>query len=1074
MNGRLLFRRVPLLAGVLVFAFAGTSLAQQTTGSIRGSVTASTGEPVAAAEITATNQATGVVLRTTATNEGRYRFPSMPVGIYTVTAQRLGFQTTSLTDIRVNLGATNLANFILEVAVAELEALTVTAETPFIDPDQSGVVDLITAEEVQNIPVAGRNFSDLAALSPRVGVDVGDGTGGGLSIGGGRRGANIIQIDGAGTTGTFFGGEARGSDRIPFAFSIETVQEFQVITNAFDVEFGFFSGGVINTVTKSGTNTIHGSLFGYFRDDKFTKDDFFGRETDFSSRQLGGTLSGPLIRDKLHFFVAVERQDRDEPVIALPNRNDVPDPSSQRAHPDSVGRFLDILENTYGVTDETGVFSQTQDEWSIFARLDWQISPKHRLTGRYNYTDLEQLGDRIGTDETFLNGGIFNNTGRSAVLQLNSIFKPTLWNDFRAQLAFEPRPREANTLLPESEVNVVSDWPDGTSSSLRGMECCNDAVLPNNLEETTLELVDNLNILVQQHQVKLGAHFNLFDYENFFFFNQQGQFDFNSLSDFENGIVDDFGRNLPNPGPDGEFFTDDDVTPIAIYKTYELAMYAQDAWRASDQFTLTGGVRLDLTRIPDAAPLNTELEASLGIRTDEKPEGTYFSPRIGFTYDPSRVGTSVFRGGVGLFYGRFPSVLYSNSLLNTGANQLNLFCQDEEAPVPDYDAYKQDLRNIPTACVGGAEAAAPIPNINAFDADFKYPKTWKFSAGYEQEVFRGFRVGIDALYATTTQNFYVEDRNLLDEQFRSGIENRPVHAPADELSSSSGRPGFGDNRIDTDFGQVLLHTSPAEARTWQATFTIGQRGNGWSWNFGYTWNNSRDNASYSCCISSTAQFETPTAGNPNFLGARGDELVGTWGRADFERTHNFVLSGIWEATSWLSLAGIWRTYSGRPWTPIIDGDANADGGSSNDRAFVGTNLVFENGQEDIDLLNLHIQNFDCLQGEVGQIARRNSCKNDFFSQLDLRFILRGTISGVHRLELLVDVFNVLNMLNSDWSRNVGVPQFGDERQLLEIEGFDEATETYTYSVNPSFGEEIDLVPFRTQQGSLQVGVRWVF
>jgi hypothetical protein len=557
----------------------------------------------------------------------------------------------------------------------------------------------------------------------------------------------------------------------------------------------------------------------------------------------------------LHFFVAVERQDRDEPVIALPNRNDVPDPSSQRAHPDSVGRFLDILENTYGVTDETGVFSQTQDEWSIFARLDWQISPKHRLTGRYNYTDLEQLGDRIGTDETFLNGGIFNNTGRSAVLQLNSIFKPTLWNDFRAQLAFEPRPREANTLLPESEVNVVSDWPDGTSSSLRGMECCNDAVLPNNLEETTLELVDNLNILVQQHQVKLGAHFNLFDYENFFFFNQQGQFDFNSLSDFENGIVDDFGRNLPNPGPDGEFFTDDDVTPIAIYKTYELAMYAQDAWRASDQFTLTGGVRLDLTRIPDAAPLNTELEASLGIRTDEKPEGTYFSPRIGFTYDPSRVGTSVFRGGVGLFYGRFPSVLYSNSLLNTGANQLNLFCQDEEAPVPDYDAYKQDLRNIPTACVGGAEAAAPIPNINAFDADFKYPKTWKFSAGYEQEVFRGFRVGIDALYATTTQNFYVEDRNLLDEQFRSGIENRPVHAPADELSSSSGRPGFGDNRIDTDFGQVLLHTSPAEARTWQATFTIGQRGNGWSWNFGYTWNNSRDNASYSCCISSTAQFE---------------------------------------------------------------------------------------------------------------------------------------------------------------------------------------------------------------------------
>ncbi len=1070
--------RVGWLVMAFLLVLPTLVVAQATTGRIRGRIVSVAGQPVDAAEIIATKTATGTVFRTSTDETGRYQLPTLPVGSYNVRVRRIGFAILEQQNIIVRLGATTRANFEMAPPAAALEAvMVVAAVSPLIDPDQSGVVDLVGAQQIEAIPVNGRNFADLVALSPKVGFDVGDGTGGALSLGGGRRGANLIQIDGAGTTGTFFGGEARGSDRIPFAFSIEAVQEFQIVTNAFDVEYGFFSGGVINAVTKSGTNEFHGSLFGYFRDDAVTRTDFFDREAEFTSRQIGGTFSGPLIRDKLHFYVAVERQDRDEPVFGLPSPNDPVDPELQRVHPDSVRRFLDILRTVYGVEDQTGQFQQNQDEWAIFGRLDWQINDAHRLTLRHNYTDLVQENDRINPDETFLNGGVFKNTGNSTVLELNSILSPSAWNQFRAQIAFEPRPREANTLLPESEVNVNSDFTgDGVSdASLRGMECCNDAVLPNNLEETTFEITNNLNFRVADHELKLGVQFNYFDYENFFFFNQQGQFDFDNLSDFENRIPDDYFRNLPNPGPDGQFFTDDDIQPLALYQTSEVGIYGQDTWNVTDRFVLTAGVRLDITSIHDAAPLNQQLVSDFGLSTAVKPSDTNVSPRISFTYDATGTGQTVLRGGVGLFFGRFPSVLYSNSLLNTGGNQLTLFCDGDagEAPTPDYQSYANDLTTIPTSCVGGGAASPPIPDINLFSADFEYPRTWKASFGFAKAITNNLKVDLDFLYAKTDQNFYVEERNLLPQQFTSGIDGRAVFCPSAEVSTSSGRCGFGDNRASSNFDNVLEHTSNAESRTYQLSIGLEQRGGWYSWQAGYTYSNSKDNASYSCCISSTAQFETPTAAGPNDLGGPGDEDTGTWGWSDFSRPHTVVLSGLANLSGGFSVSGIWRTTSGRPWTPIIDGDANGDSGSDNDRVFISNTLVFDDPTVDIPLLDSLISAHSCLAEQVGRIARRNSCRNSMYTQLDLRFRWRRRIYGTHTFEIVADVFNVLNFINRDWSRNVGVRQFQDERHLLEIEGFD-GTDTYTYSVNPSFGEEFDLTNFRTDQGSLQLGVKYGF
>lgn len=1066
---------LPLAAlGLLALGTPRGAAAQVTTGTIRGRVVGQDRAAVSEVRISVRNEETGLTLWTTTNALGLYQLLGLPVGGYRVTARRIGYRPLERPGVEVHIGETVEINFALETATTELEALEVVAAQPLIDRSQSGRVDLITEEAVQSIPTNGRNFADLVALSPSVQLNVGDGSGGNLSIGGGRRGANLVQIDGAGSTGTFFGGEARGSDRIPFAYSLETVQEFQVVTNDFDVEHGFFVGGLINAVTKTGTNELGGSVYGFFRGDALTGDDFFRQPpTDFSSRQFGFTLSGPIVRDKMHFFVAVERQDRDEPIFGLPAPGTPPDPSTN-IHPDSVERFLDILSTVHGVSDVAGRFTQTQDETAIFGRLDWQLSNRHRLTLRHNFTDLDQQNDRISTNETRANGGIFEDRGNSTALSMQSSLSSSVFNEFRAQRATEPRPREAYSVLPEAVVEVSSLFPDGSRTRLSA-EAQNDAVLPNNLEESTWELVDNLSILTGAHAIKLGAQFSSYSYENFFFNRQQGRFRFNSLDSLALGIPRDFQRALPNPGPDGQFFTSDDILPLAIYDTRELSIYAQDRWEVTDRLNVLIGARLDNTSFPDEAPLNRMLVDTLGLFTDVAPSNTYISPRIGFTYDLAADGRRLLRGGVGLFYGRFPSVLYSNALLNTGGNQLFLSCSGALAPTPDYRSYLADLTSIPTACAGGGTAAPPTANINLFADGFDYPKNWKANLGFEQALSDVMKVGFDFVYSKTTDNFYVTDENLLDEQFRSGVENRPVFAPTAAIATSNGSVAFGANRVTQAFGEVLVHQSIAEGRYYAITAHLERQATShMAWQVSYTYANSEDNASYSCCISSTAIFETPTAGDHRFIGGAGDRLAGTWGPSDFDRRHTIVLSWNLRFPWDIQLSGLWRMTSGSPWTPTVDGDANGDGRDDNDRAFVGSGLVFADPAVDVPLLQQKLTEFDCVASQAGHISQRNVCRNPWRRTLDLRLRRAFRTVGRQEIEVVADFFNFGNLIDSDWGRNVGVAQFGDDRQLLVIRGFDPATQTYRYAVNPSFGSVSDLSPFRVDQFQMQLGLRYRF
>ena len=730
------------------------------------------------------------------------------------------------------------------------------------------------------------------------------------------------------------------------------------------------------------------------------------------------------------------------------------------------------MQSVYGydATQEFGQFAQTNDQTAVFARVDWQLNDNHSLTLRNNWTDLSNTNDRVSTNEGVSNGGIFEDRANSFAANLKSIFSPTVFNDLRFQYATEARPREAFSLIPQLELFQGSTLSNG-QSAFTDIEIFNDPVLPNSLDENTIQIVNNLVWQAGDHTVKLGTNNNFYDIDNFFFFNGRGEFEFTSLEDLELGIADEY--SIATPGVDG-------TNPRAVYKVTEYSLYAQDEWQVNEKLSMTYGVRYDVTQFPDEPATNNDFLNEFGIDTGHFPvDNNNIAPRFGFAIDMYGDGRSVLRGGAGLFYGRYPSVFWSNALLNTGESQGFVQCSGSFFDTPEARAAVISIlrgeRPTFTSCgdIPGGAGFAFTPNVNAIDPDMEWPGSWKFNLGYDRLVRDDLRVGFDLQYNMENGNFYNTDVNLLGTQFTTD-GGRPVLAPADEISTSGGEPGFNDQRVTSSFNDALVMTNIADSRTYRASFELEKRfSDNWSARGSYSWSQSKDHSSHSCCISGTAIQETPTAGNPNFLGEIGDEDVGTWGLSDFDRTHTIILSGLWLAPGGLKVSGIYRGMSGFPYTPTVNGDVNGDNRDENDRAFIpatSAGLLWDTPEDQAEFDRLLSEN-SCLQQEAGRIAHRNACRNPWQNRLDMRLAWDvPTVSG-QNVELIADLFNVLNLVNSDWGHQLRV--FDSGTQVLTLEGFDPITERHIYGTNGTFGEERPFA-FSPRQWQVQLGARYEF
>jgi hypothetical protein len=1089
-----------LAALSLMMLPARALVAQQatTTGTVRGTVYGPNEVGVAGAAVVAINSATGTRRGTLTDDRGRYNIPFLDPGTYTVRAQRIGFRPSERTGMRATLGRVETQDFRLEPAATQLDAVNVTASTTqLIEPTKTGTSTRILEEQLRQLPTSDRNFKNLVVLTPGS-SDIGaTGAGGGQSLGGGRTASSNILMDGVNNNESFFGGDARGGDRLPFSYSIEAVKEIQVITAGYDVERGQFTGGTVNAVTKSGTNTFTGSIFDYERGDKrfglrLTGNDFLGRAPrNYMRQQYGASVGGPILKDKLHFFFALDRQVGNEPRPVLQTALDAATMRAAGIHPDTLVKLQNIARTTYGydLAQEVGAFKQNIDESAVFGRIDWQINDRHTLTVRDNYLNFQQTNDRLtispSLNETTSNAGPYKAKANSAVVALTSVLSPRFSNELRAQLSNDRKPRPSNPsvlggIIPQVRINGIAANPgDGGANVSTAVIFGSDPVLhANNLEQDTYELIDNLRYTRENHTFKVGTSLSKIHVFNDFFFNGLGSFTYNSLADFQNRIPASFTRALP--------YTPTSGNPIALFDVYETAVYAQDEWQVTPKLFLTYGLRYDVSRFPTTPAENPLLtgDALLGVRNDVQPtDRNNIAPRFGFTYDPSADGKQVIRGGTGLFYGRAPYVLYGNSLGNTGRTQLDLNCQGALTPQPDFAAYAQNASSIPTTCVGGGAAAASKASPVLFASDFEMTQAWKTNLAYDRLIAPNWRLTLEGVFTRTTNDYIVRDINLdatQDFAIEGGI---PVYQPVGSIAttgSSAGRTNIAFSRRSTNFNNVFVQSSAGEAKSLQGIVQV-QGATRWGGLLAsYTYDRTKDFSSSSCCIAGGDLFNSlRTNGNPN-------DLSDQYAWASYSRPHSVIISPTLNLPYGVLLSGIYRGFSGLPWTPTYGSDVNADG-VANDRLYIPTDAdftspagitFFHNPAQGLDSASQRAQYLsavrsnECLASVRGQVVSRNSCRNPWQNVLDARVAKRFETVRGQGMELSVDFFNVLNGLKSSWGQRNEVQ--ATNMGALTTRGFNATTQRYLYQYNANFGKAEPSAYALSQQFQVQLGARYSF
>ncbi len=1094
------FSAAVLVVGTL-FAPHGAS-AQETTGSIRGVVTAADATPLVGAVVTATNSETGLVRNTSVATDGTYVIRLLPSGVYRVTVRRIGSQQQERTGVRVTVGATASVNFALTDAATQLSAVNVTGAQR-IDVADGGVKQNVTQEEIQNLPTLGRDFTDFIALSGLVAPSPEVTTGGQFSIAGARPSQTNVQLDGVDANNNFFG-ENRGGSRIPFNFSIESVKEFQIITNGFDVEYGNYAGGIINIISKGGTNTFRATGYSNYRGDALTSENFNGTPVNnFSAQQFAFQAEGPLIRDKLFWLVSVDGQRRREPFVPLgpnalrTNAADLerraaafPDSSANllgqaeraRTTADSLGRYFSILRDRYGVTgaeEAYDEFSTRNDVLTAFARLDWNINNRNRLSLRNSWSDYDN-GNETFSGTTI--GGLsqaeaFQNRTNTLVGELTSSLGDRASNVFRFQYATEDRPRVGNDLKPQLRVNNVNT---GSAYAWGG----NNIAFRNRLVENKLQLVNNTTIDFGSHTLKFGTN-NIFShYENDFWLQGSGFYTFDNLAALEAYQPLQYTRNVRADGS----------PPRAVFDVQEYSVYAQDQWRVTPRLLATLGVRYDYSRFGDAPGRVVDAERAFGIETGVAPiDKNNISPRLSLAWDRKGDASEVWRAGAGLFYGRLPAVLGSNVGI-TDVPLQNLACTGSAAdgdanappPVQNYRDWSATGDDNPFNCAGAAGVGG-IPEFSFWTRGFEIPETYRANLGYERELGSRTRLSADYIFAATTKLYTVRNTNLRQPLFSLANEGgRQVFVPVDRFAPNAA--AGNDRLLNTDFGNVFQNFYDGSARSHSLTFNVDQRlGTESSVRASYTYVTASDNSSFSCCTSFAGWSDTRVgATGPNDIGGVGD-TDRAWGPSGFVRNHTIIVSGYSRLPFGFRLSGIWRLSSGTPWGPEQGGDLNGDGLSFNDRPFifapdqfpvnVPTSITGAAAQAEYvaaqrETYKSYLDANPCISEHIGSIIPRNTCRQPWFNRLDLSLRNRIPVRGGQYAELSFDFFNVLNGINSAWGRYQSVS--AARRNLMVPASYDANNETILYNLTDNFGDNTPLGANLLLQFSMQLGVRYVF
>jgi hypothetical protein len=1014
--------RIAFLAFLLVFCLVPRLAAQsRTTSAVRGTVIRgdSIGEVIPDVNITIRHQETGAE-RSVATNQrGRFLMPLLPPGgPYTITAFLLGYGEQTRENIYLIVGETLTLDFALQEEALEVEGINVEVErTDVFNPTQVGPATRLDEVTVEAVPILSRDFMDLAVLSPMVKKT----SDGGFSVAGQNTRYNSILVDGAShkdvfglTAGGIPGGQA-GAKIIP----MDAVAQYEILVSPFDVRLSGFTGGVMNAVTRTGTNEWWTRGFAVHRNESLMGDLTLPTgpvEASGVDRSLFGlSVGGPIIRDKAHFFVATEFERRNQPPTGFNLHRD--DPFLVRISPDDLTTFQDFFDQSFGIeTGIAGPYTLRQELSNVFARVDWNLGAGHRITIRNVFAVAEN-------DE---------NPNRSYFepyeLSSNAVFRKSVNNTTSFQLFSELEGGGGNELNLDiqhtaDETTPATDWPQvevDLLSSIEGVPFQREIragsqffAQENDLEQTTIRVTNSLNLVFGDDTWTFGASGGFYDINHRFVPAAHGDWFFASMEDVANNAPQRYQRTVVNDG----------YGPTANFRILEWGLFTQREIHARDGLTFRVGFRMDVPHVLDTPKENAEIKRFFQKSTSSVPSGMpLLSPRVGFNWQSSGDRMTQVRGGLGMFAGQLPFVWLSNAFHNNGLAQTTLLCQGRwtDDPLTGNTAPYFDPDNAPTDCLFGAPTEQKI--VTMFDEDFKYPQVYRISLAVDRELWDWVSGSLGVLLNHSVNQVSLMDLNLGKPTSDLGdIEGYGGYAR--RYYGNKGPNGtaipFVPNPRLPEFGQVLLATN--KGKDWAFSLTAEVRGTireSFGFQAGYTFSRSWDEMSLTYTDMVSNMGFNPTSDDPNRPALR---------PSNYDRPHK-VVAAVYGAPFALlpntEISVLYTGESGTNFSYVYRGDMNGDGYPGLGAAFDRTNdlLYVPNeatqlpaGLGTTQLLAYAMDHDPCLRESRGKMIKRNACRAPWQNRLDLRTSHSVTFGGAD-IRFEADIINVLNLVNSEWGK----------------------------------------------------------
>ena len=1026
--------RAALGFGAALCSATVTLAAQGVTGAaIEGRVVSVNSAPVDQAVIQVINASNGERWQTRTSARGRYFIEYLSVGgPYRIEVRAIGYEPAQRESILLALGERLPADFVLTPVVLQLQEITVAGTTdPRFSTARTGPSQIISGTTISRLPVKGRDYTELARLSPQVTVS----PNGGLSFSGQHDRFNSIQIDGT-NNNDLLGSAASGNGTQGWAvgltaFTPEAVKELQIVTAPFDVRYGNFAGGLINAVTRSGSNQVEGSILGYMESDGLSGNDSTGgRGEDFTRKEFGLTLGAPIARDRVAFFLnaALGRQ-------VLPQS--VPVPSSDDTvgiRHESLVRFQDILQGLGVKPGGLSAGASSQVTRNVFAKVTAQLGVNSRLEVSHNY------GHGDARNETGIREpGLYDLSSRGSENPETINATRLAWTAaFSTRYSNElilARVDDRRTCRPNSDFSTVFVLADESQIGAGLTEVC----LGPATGHTIWELTDNLGMVAGNHRITFGTHGELIDLVENPLVHPVGVWFFDSLDSLAGGTASGYIRDFTVAGSQ------------VAFSVKQIGVYLQDQWMPTPRLTVTAGLRVDVPFVPVPPRQHPVALAELGINTALTPSGNpLWSPRIGVNYDLSSRGTTVLRGGVGLFAGRPAYQWFMNVYERNGV--LRIDCPSDGVPGFTLDPGRQ-----PTAC---ADSSLPLPRLNYFDPAFRFPRNLKLAVGADVLLPGGVVGTLDLLYTRGVNTFQMVDVNLDGPLgIAAGEGGRALYGTIDP---ATGEPSRRTPMLDAVF-QIRNGTGD---RAYSATAQLEKhfRG-GLELTAAYTYTNAKDQLSPGGDAPGPNVASTPLNGTLDQRDLR---------HSFWEKPHKVTLVGTTDLPLGFRLGLIYIGGSSAPFTYVVHGDANGDGFwrgfTSNDVVYVpndASDITLVNQADFADLDSL-IRDEPCLRAQRGRLLERNSCRDPWVHETQARLSKRVRLADRRVLEVTADLFNVLNFLDQDWGlvRQTLAGGDGNAVPLLDLVGYDAANQRGEYELFSVYRRQIDVEASRWR---LQLG-----